>query len=80
MRAITLYCDLVADCVLDGLQAELLSTGVDIGEGEVAPVEALPEAEGESAVAPAAEAAAPAAEATEPAADAAAPAAAEENA
>lgn len=45
MRAITLYCDLVADCVLDGLQAELMSTGVDIGEAEVAPVEALPEAE-----------------------------------
>lgn len=53
MRAITLYCDLVADCVLDGLQAELMSTGVDIGEAEVAPVEAIPEA----AVAPAAEAA-----------------------
>ena len=59
MRAITLYCDLVADCVLDGLQAELLSTGVDIGEGEVAPVEALPEAVSEDAEAPAA--AAPAA-------------------
>ena len=31
MRAISLYCDLVADCALDGLQAELLSTGVDLG-------------------------------------------------
>ena len=59
MRAITLYCDIVADCVLDGLQAELLSTGVDIGEGEVAPIEALPEAVSEDAEAPAA--AAPAA-------------------
>ena len=81
MRAITLYCDLVADCVLDGLQAELLSAGVDIGEGEVTPVEALPEAVSENAEAPVAETAAPAAEAAEPAAEAAAaPAATEENA
>ena len=43
MRAISLYCDLVADCVLDGLQAELLSTGVDIGAGEVSPAEVIPE-------------------------------------
>ena len=43
MRAITLYCDLVADCVLDGLQAEMMSTGVDIGEGETVPSEPLPE-------------------------------------
>ena len=52
MRAITLYCTLVADCVLDGLQAELLSSGVDIGEGEMAPVEALPEADAEGVAAP----------------------------
>jgi small subunit ribosomal protein S2 len=52
MRAITLYCTLVADCVLDGLQAELLSTGVDIGEGEMAPVEALPEAGAEGSTVP----------------------------
>ena len=45
MRAISLYCDLVADCVLDGLQAELLSTGVDIGAGEVSPAEVIPEAQ-----------------------------------
>ncbi len=44
MRAINLYCDLVADAVLDGLQAELLSTGADVGEMENAPVEAVPEA------------------------------------
>ena len=81
MRAITLYCDLVADCVLDGLQAELLSTGVDIGEGEVAPVEALPEAEGEGAAEPEAEAATAATEAAAPATEEATePAAAEENA
>jgi small subunit ribosomal protein S2 len=43
MRAINLYCDLVADAVLDGLQAELLSSGGDVGELENAPVEAVPE-------------------------------------
>ena len=59
MRAITLYCTLVADCVLDGLQAELLSSGVDIGEGEMAPVEALPEADAEGVAAPTAGAAEP---------------------
>ena len=59
MRAITLYCTLVADCVLDGLQAELLSSGVDIGEGEMAPVEALPEADAEGIAAPTAGAAEP---------------------
>ncbi len=31
MRAIHLYCDLVANSVLDGLQAELAASGVDIG-------------------------------------------------
>jgi small subunit ribosomal protein S2 len=31
MRAIHLYCDLVAGAVLDGLQAELAASGVDIG-------------------------------------------------
>jgi small subunit ribosomal protein S2 len=31
MRAIQLYCDLVAASVLDGLQAELAASGVDIG-------------------------------------------------
>ncbi|MEI8296211.1 MAG: 30S ribosomal protein S2 [Alphaproteobacteria bacterium] len=32
MRAITLYCDLMAGAVLDGLQAEMISSGVDIGD------------------------------------------------
>jgi small subunit ribosomal protein S2 len=32
LRAIELYCDLVADAVLDGLQAELSGSGKDIGE------------------------------------------------
>jgi small subunit ribosomal protein S2 len=31
LRAIELYCDLVAASVLDGLQAELKSSGADIG-------------------------------------------------
>ena len=38
LRAITLYCDLVAGAVLDGLKAEMIREGVDIGE-EAAPVE-----------------------------------------
>ncbi|MFT6581001.1 MAG: small subunit ribosomal protein S2 [Alphaproteobacteria bacterium] len=32
MRAVNLYCDLVAGAVLDGLQAELMSSGADAGE------------------------------------------------
>src|SRR5690606_25169443 len=36
LRAIALYCDLVADAVLDGLQAELASSGVDLGADEKA--------------------------------------------
>ena len=31
IRAITLYCDLVAGAVLDGMQAELTAAGVDVG-------------------------------------------------
>jgi small subunit ribosomal protein S2 len=34
MRAIQLYCDLVSSSVLDGLQAELAASGVDIGARE----------------------------------------------
>ncbi|MEM7168908.1 MAG: 30S ribosomal protein S2 [Pseudomonadota bacterium] len=40
IRAINLYCELVADSVLDGIQAELISTGTDIGESAEAPAEA----------------------------------------
>ena len=39
MRAISLYCDLVGNAVLTGLEAEMVASGVDIGEAEVAPVE-----------------------------------------
>ena len=52
-RAISLYCDLIADAVLDGMADSQLAMGVDLGEAE-APVEGLLEA----AEAPAAEAAA----------------------
>jgi small subunit ribosomal protein S2 len=44
LRAISLYCDLISDAVLDGLQQEAISAGVDIGEAEEAPSEPLPEA------------------------------------
>jgi len=41
MRAIHLYCDLVAAAVLDGLQAELAASGVDIGARAELPAPAL---------------------------------------
>jgi small subunit ribosomal protein S2 len=47
LRAISLYLDLMADAVLDGLQQEMAAAGVDIGEQAEAPAEALPEAGGE---------------------------------
>lgn len=43
MRAIHLYCDLVAGSVLDGIQAELTASGVDIGTREQGLKEELPE-------------------------------------
>ncbi|HXP77442.1 MAG TPA: 30S ribosomal protein S2 [Stellaceae bacterium] len=45
MRAINLYCDLMAQAVLDGLQAELASSGADVGAQPAPPVETLPEPE-----------------------------------
>lgn len=41
IRAISMYCDLMVGSVLDGIQAEIGSTGGDIGASE-APVEDLP--------------------------------------
>jgi small subunit ribosomal protein S2 len=63
IRAINAYCELLADAVLDGIQAELSASGADVGEtadaGETV-VEAAPEAaeaadkgEGAAAAAPA---------------------------
>ena len=66
LRAIGLYCDLIADAVLDGIQAEMTASGGDVGESVEGPVESLPP---EPAAEPAAEAPA------EPAAETAAPAA-----
>jgi small subunit ribosomal protein S2 len=42
-RAISLYCELVAAAVLDGLQREAVARGTDIGEAEVLPPEQLPQ-------------------------------------
>jgi small subunit ribosomal protein S2 len=42
IRAVSLYCELVADAVLDGLQREMVASGVDLGEQET-PTEALPD-------------------------------------
>ena len=39
MRAITFYCELVQAAVLDGLQTELMKSGVDSGEAVEAPTE-----------------------------------------
>jgi len=41
MRAIQLYCDLFAGAVLDGLQQEMATAGVDVGEAEAPPEENL---------------------------------------
>ena len=49
IRAVGLYCDLMADTVLDGIQQELTASGGDVGEAEEAPSEPLPE-EAEAAV------------------------------
>jgi small subunit ribosomal protein S2 len=45
MRAIHLYCDLVAGSVLDGLQAELVASGIDIG-ARARPATEVPAADG----------------------------------
>jgi len=59
LRAIGMYCDLIADAVLDGIQAEMTASGTDIGESVDVPGETLPEAGEAEAAAPAAEEAAP---------------------
>jgi small subunit ribosomal protein S2 len=58
-RAIALYCDLIADAVLDGMSDSQMAMGMDLGEAE-APVESLVE---ETAAEEAAAAEAPAKEA-----------------
>ena len=41
LRAINLYCDLISDAVLDGLQVEASASGADLGEAEEPIVEDL---------------------------------------
>ncbi|MEO3430055.1 30S ribosomal protein S2 [Pelagibius sp. CAU 1746] len=77
LRAISLYCDLIADAVLDGIQAEMTASGGDAGEAVEGPVEKLPE---EPAAESAAEAAPETAAEAAPEAPAEAPAAAETDA
>ncbi len=43
IRAINLYCDLMAGSVLDGIQQEVITTGGDIGASGEGPVESIPE-------------------------------------
>ena len=45
MRAIHLYSDLVSGSVLDGLQAELAASGIDVGARAELPEELVPEEE-----------------------------------
>ncbi len=70
-RAINLYCDLMVQAVLDGIQAEMAATGVDVGEMEEV-VEELPEVAAEETAEAPAESVAAASEAVEETADAAA--------
>ncbi len=55
IRAIHLYCDMVAGAVLDGLAGALQSSGADIGAMEQLPDEPLPEAPAEAPAEAAAE-------------------------
>src|SRR5262249_54844813 len=47
IRAIKLYCELVANTVLTGIKDEMTATGADIGKNEAAPAETLPAEGGE---------------------------------
>ena len=50
MRAINLYCELISGSVLDGLQAEMVASGVDVGELDEPAAEAVLEADAASDV------------------------------
>ncbi len=50
LRAIQTYCNLISGAVLDGIQAEMSRSGVDIGEALEAPVDVLPEEAAEEEV------------------------------
>jgi len=64
LRAIDLYCELLSGAVLDGLEAEMVASGIDVGAREEGPEEAVAEAE-EAAVEDVAVEAAPAAPAAQ---------------
>ena len=49
LRAIHTYCDLISGSVLDGIQAEMSRSGVDIGERAEAPLEEIPADDGAAA-------------------------------
>ena len=66
IRAISLYCQLMSDAVLDGIQQEMTASGVDIGAAEELPEELIPAEEEAAAPVAASEEAATA----EPAAEA----------
>jgi small subunit ribosomal protein S2 len=42
-RAISLYCELVSQTILDGMESQLGSAGIDIGEALETPAETMPE-------------------------------------
>ncbi|MBV6632608.1 MAG: 30S ribosomal protein S2 [Alphaproteobacteria bacterium] len=63
LRAIDMYCDLIADAVLDGIQAEMEAAGVDLGALEKQAPEPALEEKAEEAPAEAAAEEAPAEEA-----------------
>ncbi len=81
IRSIALYCQLVSDAVLEGLQQEAIAAGGDAGEAETAPRENIPDAAGDAppaapvstvaAAAPSAEAPSTEAAPTAPSAEAA---------
>lgn len=48
IRAISLYCELISDAVLDGIQAELTASGGDVGATDEGLAETLPDAEVEA--------------------------------
>ncbi len=57
LRAIHLYCDLFGQAVIDGIQAEMVDSGADLGASEETPAEILPSEEEVAAAAEAVEAA-----------------------
>ena len=71
IRAVNLYCKVVSDAVLEGIQEEVIASGVDIGAGKDAPHEVLPEDDSGKASSGDADAVAAAASKDEPAAAAA---------